>query len=40
MKHLIVSFHVDEVEQINMTELANRWKSQVNQAVAKSKHHL
>jgi hypothetical protein len=39
MKHLLVSFHVDEVEQINMTDPANRWKSQVNQAVAKSKRH-
>lgn len=38
MQHLLASFHVDEVEQINMTEPANRWKSQVNQAVAKSKH--
>jgi hypothetical protein len=38
LQHLLISFHADEVEQINMTEPANRWKSQVNQAVANSKH--
>lgn len=39
MQHLLVSFHVDLFHFINMTEPANRWKAQVNQAVAKSKHH-